>query len=103
MAAGDPKSGDSAAAGGMPPPSPPFGESAVHVSQVIAKAGSGDRPNVFQDALLAVSEGARGEVDARRLGHWLARYERRIELGMFFERAGERQGSALWKVARVRS
>jgi hypothetical protein len=52
-------------------------------------------------ALLAVAPGPGAKVDARRLGNYLAKYERRTEAGLRIERVGERQGSALWRVISV--
>jgi bifunctional DNA primase/polymerase-like protein len=53
----------------------------------------------FYACLWEVAAGE-GGIDARRLGHWLARHERRREGGLHVERAGERQGVALWMVVR---
>jgi hypothetical protein len=42
--------------------------------------------------------GEKGGINARRLGNFIAKHERRIEGALHFERAGDRQGVALWQV-----
>jgi hypothetical protein len=42
--------------------------------------------------------GERDGINARRLGKYIGRHERRIEAGLRFEQTGERKGVALWVV-----
>ncbi len=56
----------------------------------------------LRELLLAIAPGVRpGEVDARELGTWIKRFERRIEGGLRFERGGLSGGSATWRVVHV--
>jgi hypothetical protein len=50
-------------------------------------------------ALAEVAPGQAGAPDARRLGNWLHLHQKRVDLGLRLERAGERSGTALWQVA----
>jgi hypothetical protein len=54
----------------------------------------------LRKALEAVASQGR-EINTRRLGNFIAKYERRVEAGMRFERAGDRSGVALWRVVTV--
>ncbi len=53
------------------------------------------------DALLDLGQRG-GELNRRVLGKWLARHDRRIELGHELRRAGDREGVALWQVVDVK-
>lgn len=53
------------------------------------------------ESFMTVAAGPGGKPDSRRLGSYLAKYERRLEAGLRIERCGERQGMALWRVHRV--
>jgi putative DNA primase/helicase len=52
----------------------------------------------LKEALVELAGDRTGAVNARRLGHALMAFERRIESGLRIVRAGERQGVALWMV-----
>lgn len=73
-------------------------------SYTVAEALRAARPAEDQpagplyEAIVAVAAGPGGKPIARRLGSYLAKYERRAEGGMRIERVGERQGVALWRV-----
>lgn len=58
-------------------------------------------PGSLALAVLEVASGNSGRADGRRLGRYLARYERRPEAGLRVERIGDRQGVALWRVVRI--
>lgn len=64
---------------------------------------SGGTPGMLWEAIVAVAAGPSGKPDGRRLGNYLSRYERRPEGGLRVERAGDRQGVVLWRVATVTS
>lgn len=53
---------------------------------------------VLREAVEPVARDRSGQIDALRLGRWLQTRAGRIVAGMEFERAGERQGVALWQV-----
>lgn len=65
---------------------------------LVAHVGTG--PSSLYEAVLAVAEKG-GKPDARRLGNYLSKYERRPEAGYRIERTGELQGVALWRVVRI--
>jgi hypothetical protein len=87
-----------------------FGSESVTVSRDIKKAmgqarESYDGPLVFvnedlREALMTVAQGA-GGISARSLGKWLAKFKDRVVVGSRFEDRGERQGVAVWGLARV--
>jgi hypothetical protein len=65
------------------------------VDQARSRAAGGD--NAFKDALLDVA-GERGEVNAKRLGHWMKKMAGRIQ-GRMRILAGEySSGTATWSV-----
>lgn len=57
-------------------------------------------PNSLWDDLCTIAAGRDGSPDSRRLGQWLKKFHLRIEQGLRVERAGERQGSVLWRVVK---
>lgn len=64
----------------------------------VAEAGKANGHEELWSAFRTVARGRDEKVDARRLGHWLAKHEQRIEDGMRIERDGERSGVAMWHV-----
>jgi len=52
----------------------------------------------MREAMEPVARDRSGQLDPLRLGRWLHKAAGRIAAGYEFERAGERQGSALWQV-----
>jgi hypothetical protein len=73
-----------------------FGPRAMKLADVIRQGLQ------FRELFLAIAPGLRpGEVDARKLGMWIARFERRIEGSHRFERGGTSGGSATWRVVHV--
>ena len=75
----------------------------VTTAEVIAAAKAPGSPEgvALHEALVEALGGVEQELQALRLGHWLAKYERRPESGLRLERAGDRQGTALWRVCHV--
>ena len=55
----------------------------------------------FREALLAVAGGDGGNINARRLGKWLAKNERRVCRGRRIVRDGGRAGFVFWKLELV--
>jgi hypothetical protein len=75
----------------------------VTAAQVVenSRSGGGESRAALHQALLEAVHCNEAELNPMRLGKWLVRNERRIERGLRVERAGERQGTALWRVVRV--
>jgi hypothetical protein len=69
-----------------------------------AVKATGDFSSLSQEARTALADamravaGERDGINARRLGKYIGRHERRIEAGLRFEQAGERKSVALWMV-----
>ncbi|MFN0007025.1 MAG: bifunctional DNA primase/polymerase [Planctomycetota bacterium] len=80
-----------------------FGRRVVTVAEVIRAAHDcgEDAAHDLWDALVEAACGQDGKPNARRLGKWLSSYERRAVDGLRIERAGDRQGVALWQVVQV--
>jgi len=83
-----------------------LGVATFTVAEVLREAAakkpqSTDGASLFE-ALWAVAP-IRGsdQVDAKRLGHWLAKHANRVAAGLRIERVGDRKGSALWRVVAV--
>jgi len=75
-----------------------FGDRAVTAREAIRLAVSGGNEGL-QDVLADIAKERGGtSVSPKRLGRWLHAHEGRIAQGRKFERAGEQQGSALWRV-----
>ena len=70
-----------------------FGDEAQTAHKAAVVGGDDLRAAFMQVA------GEKGAINMRRLGSWLSRHEDRIVDGLRFERFGERQGVALWRVA----
>jgi hypothetical protein len=79
------------------------GEKAVTAAEAIAAAKSAatGKPSALWQALVDALGGVEGDLYPLKLGHWLVKHERRPEGGLRLERAGDRRGSALWKVSHV--
>ena len=79
-----------------------IGEGPVPASALIGLADT-QREGIeaFRRAMQDVSRAEGAALDPRRLGHWLAKVERRVEGGLQCFRIGERQGTALWAVRTV--
>lgn len=70
-----------------------FGTRTIKVADVARQS------HQLRELFLPIAPGARpGELDAHKLGMWIARFERRIEGGLRFERSGSSGGSATWRV-----
>jgi len=67
----------------------------------LAGAELSDLQKLFKEELVSVAGDRSGDLDSRRLGHWLVKRERRIEKGLRVERVGQRQNAMLWQVAAV--
>jgi hypothetical protein len=70
---------------------------AIAAAETDASVGKRD----FLDALMGVASGKDGRPDAQRIGSWLLSQQKRLDLGLRFERVGSRSGVALWQVARA--
>ena len=71
-------------------------------AQVIASAQSqGEGFRNLNQALLDAVACTKDDLNALRLGNWIAKHERRIEAGLRFERACEKQNTVLWRITRV--
>jgi hypothetical protein len=80
-----------------------IGSKTVTAAEVIL-AASKEGPAkaiVLREVLVDALGGTEDDLHSLRLGHWLAKHERRPESGFRVDRAGERQGTALWKVTHV--
>jgi len=81
-----------------------FGTNTVTVREAINEATreteSDPTVGALREALQQVALD-RGALNSRRLGRWLLRYAYRICAGRQFQRAGERQGVALWRLSDV--
>ncbi len=78
------------------------GEAGVTAAEVISKINlSLPEARALKEALEDAVLGGNGELNAIKVGNWLAKIERRLEGGLKVERAGERQGTLLWKVSRA--
>jgi putative DNA primase/helicase len=62
-----------------------------------AGVATGTTAAFLREAMMAVA-GENGGVNARRLGRFIARHERRIEGGLRFVRAGTAENTTLWQV-----
>lgn len=69
----------------------------VSAKEVLGFAAKSAR---LREALEDVAAGPDNKLNARRLGHWLLSRQNSIEAGLRLERAGDRQGAALWRVVR---
>jgi putative DNA primase/helicase len=67
----------------------------IHQAKQRASSHSGDASLINAIEEIAANPG--GEINARRLGKWLAKYADRVQDGYVLERAGE-GSSALWRV-----
>jgi putative DNA primase/helicase len=75
----------------------------VRVSEVMSASEDkiDTRAGPLLEALRTVAGDRGGTVNARRLGHWLRRHAGRILEQRKFERGGDKNGSATWRVERV--
>jgi hypothetical protein len=82
-----------------------FGSDAQTISEVLTKlkkledlvCANRDELQTLDAAIRDVAAN-RGEIDSRRLGTYIARYERRIESGLRFEKAGTQGTRLKWRV-----
>ena len=80
-----------------------LGDACFTVAEVVARAvatkvQTADGTSLF-DALYAVAPTRDpNEIEKKRLGHWLRNFTNRIEGGLRIERAGDRKGTAVWRV-----
>jgi hypothetical protein len=75
-----------------------FGDDVMTVAEIIEWATlPANDAHPFSRAIAEVARGERGP-DPRRLGHWLAKVERRVEGGLQCVRMGLRSGATLWAV-----
>jgi hypothetical protein len=89
-----------------------FGETPATVAQAVQVAAetaasadpmqSEPRHPALAEVVAAVADD-RGRINPRRLGNFISAHAGRIEAGMRFDRAGDRQGVALWSVGLVGS
>jgi len=75
-----------------------LGEKPVPAAAVIQLAEQLDNCHPFRRAIEELTRADNAPMDSRRLGHWLAKVERRVEGGLQVVRMGDRQGTALWSV-----
>jgi hypothetical protein len=71
-----------------------FGDGRATIKAAIEAAAKAPE---LQSAMEVVA-GEKGGVNARRLGRFIAKHERRIEAGLRFAKDGERAGVAYWRV-----
>jgi hypothetical protein len=80
-----------------------FGSTLATVAEAVTLAGTTTLQPVdveLRQALLralADIAGERGTINARRLGRFISRHERRVEGGLRFEQGEQRQGVATWR------
>ncbi|MCB9914839.1 MAG: hypothetical protein H6828_06770 [Planctomycetes bacterium] len=79
-----------------------FGDTAMSAAQALEHAEQNDTDvgHRLGAALRGACDGQE-RADARRLGMWLQRHAGRIEDGLKIVRAGDKQGTALWRVDRA--
>src|SRR5262249_40879750 len=81
-------------------------EACVTAAEAVARAAAAkgavtDDTTLF-DAFAAVAPArVAGQIDNKRLGHWLHSFTNRIELGLRIERVGDKKGVALWRVVSI--
>jgi hypothetical protein len=73
-----------------------FGDERVTAQKAIAAAKHSEN-EMLMAALMEVA-GAGNDVNSKRLGKWLKRFEKRIEGGFRLEKAGVSHSTALWRV-----
>jgi len=80
-----------------------FGDTPMTLRDVVKRTETTDRNDPLYVALLEIAEKRDGAVDTRRAGRWIESKANRIADGLRVERAGARQGTALWSVSKVGS
>jgi hypothetical protein len=79
-----------------------FGEAKQTVAGAVQLKAEGENYQALREAIEAIALEGRN-INTRKLGNFIARYEGRIEDGLSFRQAGVLHKVALWRVAEVQT